>query len=514
MTDSLAMAPGQVAPVGFFRRHYRGDYSLGRSYWAHTFLVQWLALLAAVLLLPWLADNFRARYASGAFLAMLASVVLVFYWAVVGTWASANKHVSRGGRAGWATAAKIVIFLGALKMVVDLVQAYPAIREHWGVAMGRQLGPPTTLQVRADGKSILLSGGINDGSAELLEQALQRTPGVDTVVLASEGGWIREGTRLAEVIRRRGLNTYVEQFCASACTVAFLAGKDRAAAPSAKIGFHSARSIGSPGKAADSKHLQRIYKEAGLPEAFVARALDTPHGDMWFPSHDMLMAARVVTRKSPGGETAAIATSARSRDAFDQQMRQVELFALLEERAPKEYKAALDAAWDKAARGAKDAEVILALRATLLRTVLSFVPLASDETLVNYLGLIQEQLAALERSDAVACVELIFPSGNNLVGVGAIPVELRTRELQVLTQVLREADASRRVPTAPNVVEEVIREAAAHMSDDEARRFFDEPERARSSKAQVCAAARAFVGGMAKIPLARRGRAVRIIFAA
>ena len=43
MTQSLATGPGQVDPAGFFRRHYRGDYSLGRSYWAHTFLVQWLA---------------------------------------------------------------------------------------------------------------------------------------------------------------------------------------------------------------------------------------------------------------------------------------------------------------------------------------------------------------------------------------------------------------------------------------------------------------------------------------
>ncbi|MGC5394069.1 hypothetical protein ACPXAZ_26190, partial [Escherichia coli] len=67
---------------------------------------------------------------------------------------------------------------------------------------------------------------------------------MQTVVLYSAGGWVREGKLVGEVIRRRRLNTYVEQECSSSCTLAFLAGRDRAMDPRAHIGFHTLYTVG------------------------------------------------------------------------------------------------------------------------------------------------------------------------------------------------------------------------------------------------------------------------------
>lgn len=379
---SSAPVPEYRGPLAFFRRHYNGDYSLARSYWVNTLLVSLFAPAVGLMLLPWLGENFPARYGSAGFLLVTAFGILAWVWAVSGTWASANKHVRRGGKAGWATAAKVMIVLGIFRTIGDVGNMMPALKEHIRVATGAQLGPSTKLEVRADGRSVLLSGGINDGSAEQLEKALLLAPSVTTVALSSDGGWIREGQLLADVIRKHKLNTYVEDHCASACTIAFLAGAERAASPTAKIGFHASRSIGSMGAApmpGEIAQLQTIYRDAGLPDSFVREALDTPSQQMWYPSQENLLAVGVLTRRSMGGETATIATAVRSKDAFVASLRKVDLFAALAERSPKDFDDLVEAAWGKMQQGATDAEVITAARARLTAAVPRFLPLASDE---------------------------------------------------------------------------------------------------------------------------------------
>ena len=53
-----------AGPFAFFRRHYNGDYSLGRSYWVNTLLVSLFAPAIGIILLPWLTEEFPARYGS------------------------------------------------------------------------------------------------------------------------------------------------------------------------------------------------------------------------------------------------------------------------------------------------------------------------------------------------------------------------------------------------------------------------------------------------------------------
>lgn len=293
--------PEYKGPFAFFRRHYNGDYSLARSYWVNTFLVSAFAPVMALLLLPFIGDNTQARYGAMAFLFVTTLGVVLWCWAVAGTWASANKHVGRGGKSGWATAAKAIIVFGALRTLVDLAALLPTIKEMSHVATGAQLGPETTLMVSPNGRSILLSGGINDGNAEQLDAALEAAPAVTTVVLDSGGGWIREGELLAEVIRKRGLSTYVSGYCASACTIPFLAGKERIVAPAGQIGFHAGRNVGSMAtkpNPEENAQLRAIYRRAGLPDSFVAQVVETPHDGMWHPSHDELLSAGVLTRKA------------------------------------------------------------------------------------------------------------------------------------------------------------------------------------------------------------------------
>lgn len=513
---SCAPVPDYKGPLAFFRRHYNGDYSLARSYWVNMFLVSLFAPVVGIMLLPWLGEKFPARYGSAGFLFVTTIGIVAWFWAVAGTWASANKHVQRGGNSGWATATKFMIVLGVLKIFGDVSNMAPTLQEHIRVATGAQLGPSTKLEVRADGRSILLSGGINDGSAEQLDKALQMAPAVNTVVFSSEGGWIREGQMLAEVIRKRGLNTYVEGYCASACTIAFLAGKERAAAPEARIGFHASRSVGSMEATSSSEEtaqLRNLYRDAGLPDSFVLQAIDTPHERMWHPSHEVLLSAGVVTRRSIGGETAALSTAVRSKEALVVEFKKIELYALLAELSPKDFDGLMVAAWGKMQQGATDAEVTSAARTQLTAALLRFLPLASDETLVAYQALIQEQLEALRERDVTACVEMAFPSGRLMNVVGNLPPELTKREVVLMTKMLREADATRGIKPSQQAAERIAQRAAAGMTQEQLVVFSDEAARLRSPPVLSCNAAIKFFAGLNAIPEAERGRALRVLYA-
>jgi len=66
-----------------------------------------------------------------------------------------------------------------------------------------------------------------------------------TVALRSNGGRLLPAIKIGETIKTRGYNTYVPEYCASACTLIWLAGRQRYMAPTALIGLHAAYDAGS-----------------------------------------------------------------------------------------------------------------------------------------------------------------------------------------------------------------------------------------------------------------------------
>jgi putative lipoic acid-binding regulatory protein len=317
------------------------------------------------------------------------------------------------------------------------------------------------------------------------------------------------------VIRKRHLDTYVEGYCASACTIAFLAGKERAAAPFAKIGFHASRSVGSQARAPsreETAQLRELYRGAGLPDTFIRQALDTPNQTMWFPSQELMLSARVLTRKSMGGETAALSTVTRSRDAFVADLMKVELFQVLAEHAPNDFDKLVSAAWEQIRHGATDAQVMIAAREQLSELVPRVLPLGSDQTLVAYQALMVEQLEALRDREPAACVEMAFPSGHPMSVVGNLPPELVQRETALMAQLIREADTARAPKPSHEDLARVVRQALRGMTQEELQVFANEGARRRIPPAQTCDVAVRYFAALNAIPLAERAHDLRILY--
>lgn len=305
-------------PTAFFRKHWNGDYSLARSYWINTLLVSLFAPALGLLISPLLQD-LPARYSSASVLALTALGLLIWVWAITGTWASANKHVERGGKQGWATAAKLVIILSIIRTVSDVASFGTSLEDHWRVALGEQAGPQYSVHVSADGQSIVLTGGMNDGAAEALSNALDMAPAVKNIVLSSTGGWVREGTLVADIISQRSLSTYVAEECTSACTIAFLAGENRIIGPNARIGFHQFTSVGETfGENSDQTTARVVYEKSGLPREFISKIVATPAEEVWYPEKKELLAANVITQATSTTKTASVAAQMPKADVGEQ----------------------------------------------------------------------------------------------------------------------------------------------------------------------------------------------------
>lgn len=289
----------------YLARHWRGNLPLAQSYWVNGFLTN-LVIGAVGLGLMGLEKSGRSlRIFSIAFLLYVLLFLTARIWTLVGVWRSAGRHAARGGSPGWARVAKGMIVLGGLVTVAQLPSLGLKAREFALIAVGRDpIGPMASVAVGAGGRMIRVTGLLSAGIADEFENVLEKSPRATLLVLDSDGGRIFEALRIAEVVRRRGLNTSVEEHCASACTLMLLAGKERSARRLAQIGFHQPDFPGIS-EAERSEFIaqnRRDYVEAGIAEDFIDRAMTTPPSEMWYPSHSVLVEAGVLTSVEAASE--------------------------------------------------------------------------------------------------------------------------------------------------------------------------------------------------------------------
>jgi hypothetical protein len=297
-TSRPSRRPASAGQGGLLWRHLAGEYSLSRSYWLHTVLLGWGIAFAGALAIGAIAERSSARWVSVGVLALQPLLILVWLWSMTGTTVSALRKLFSGPGRPWAILALLAMVASALAGANQLRRLGPALKEHLQVASGKQPGKDFVVSLSADGRVISFAGGVNEGAAAAIDKAIADAPQVGTLLLDSPGGWIREGIRMADVVKRYGLNTRVEHDCYSSCTIVLLAGQNRSAGDQAQIGFHRGRAIGesSGGRRPVPTEEADIYRKAGLSESFVRRIVATPNNSIFVPSRRELLHEDVLTR--------------------------------------------------------------------------------------------------------------------------------------------------------------------------------------------------------------------------
>jgi hypothetical protein len=500
-------------PGNWFVRHWRGELSLGVSYWAIGVL---LGNIAQLVLLGLVRDDpadtsLSLRAMAALQLGALAAFALLQVWIDVGIWRSASRHTSRGGRAFLAVTAQVMVVLGVLS--VFGLGAKSHVLDRWSelltLALDRDPMPPVTIARGSDGHSLLLVGTLGSGSAQRVRQALAAAPGVRVLHLNSRGGRLYEGRAIAQEVRRRGLDTFVEAQCASACTFVYLAGHDRGATTEARIGFHSA-SIGGA-EHSDPEGTQEMlsaYRAVGLSSAFLARVQATPSSQMWYPTRDELLDNGIVTRVSRGGESALLAMSGvHSAADYRKFLLTQPGWAALEARWPGTLAHVVAVGWAAHEGGASDDRVIAASREATLALVPRALAQASDDQLQAFHRLVADEIAAAAALGPEECGRFL---DGKLEIMARFPTDLLARDQALTTALLAAPGAPSQLPSKA-ATESALRAALRQLPRDELDAIIA-PEQHRDQPLLRCNAMRDLHGVLDTLPAARRIDALRRLY--
>ncbi len=282
----------------YVKDHWLGNLPLPLSYWINGSLISGAATILAIGLTQEIdgGDSSLQAWALWA-LALNLLVITVWIWGIVGIWRSASRHAHRGGSPAWATVAKFMVIIGSLNTAGQLSKSSLQLVEMSSLAIGSDpIGTPAKLTVR--GSEAFLDGWITSGTADKFETLLQNNPQVERLNLASQGGRIREAAQIAAFVKARKLSTIANGQCASACTMIFLAAASRSFGANSALGFHSPGGVGvSDEEAREAAPALRVaYEEAGLPNDFIDKGLNTPSNSMWYPTESELIASGAINK--------------------------------------------------------------------------------------------------------------------------------------------------------------------------------------------------------------------------
>ncbi len=306
-TDNAA--PPDHRPGNYVARHWRGELSLPVSYWINGFLGNVGALVVIMLLGQGLdfKQEFRPAIALLVVTAIWATVLVVAIWQYVGVWRSATNYANKNVRSYWGGVAKFMVCIAALRVGIQIFTAgIPQITEFAKIYAGNDDVGTYKFQVLNGGQELEFTGGIAFGAAKAFEGFADASNGLKTVRLTSIGGRISEAQRIADQVKRRGLNTYVPDYCVSACTIIFLGGRQRFIDSGTRLGFHQPDFPGIT----DEERKQMIADEErrltsmGVSPAFAKKANLASPKNMWYPNVGELLAEHIATRVLDVGNSA------------------------------------------------------------------------------------------------------------------------------------------------------------------------------------------------------------------
>jgi len=124
--SSLADAGGNeglpVQSGGLFRTHWRGGYSLAKSYWRNGVLLFGLGINLPLLILIVVVLNVFQKQPALLLIVCLGEMALIlsaYIWMLVGTWRAARKY--KGPRI-WAILAQVGMIMGVMITFAHVVQ--------------------------------------------------------------------------------------------------------------------------------------------------------------------------------------------------------------------------------------------------------------------------------------------------------------------------------------------------------------------------------------------------------
>lgn len=129
MGDTAVPVAAPAKRGSYFARHWRGELSLPVSYWVNGVLLWGFFYDLVITVVATVALTFTASKPAVAWTIAVAYVALqlvVYIWALVGTWRSAGNYK---GPAVWKVLARVAMVLGVLITVANMTRTFTTV-EH------------------------------------------------------------------------------------------------------------------------------------------------------------------------------------------------------------------------------------------------------------------------------------------------------------------------------------------------------------------------------------------------
>jgi len=434
----------------FVSKHWRGEYSLGISYWLFGFLVAiFIALMDIALSHFSDAMNLNTQNQGSLILVYYIVTIMVAVWQIVGVIRSASAHVSRGGKYFWAVTAQVLVCLGAFQLFVSfIVNGVPLIREGIDMIRGTDNIPPYSLRLMRDDTELELAGGIPIGTTDAVRNMLDSSPTVRVIHLNSTGGRITEANKLASLISQRQLITYTPTSCSSACALAFLAGRERYISEQGRIGFHSASVNGAMGSGDLDLNasFRAVLTRVGATPQFVAKATTTSPQNMWFPTTEELKQQNIITSVVDSRYFGLSGISDwRNANMIEQSLLKTPVYAALSIYDTDNYAKLRKAVVEGVQGGRSLAEIQMDVQALVTGSIVpSYLIRAPDLALIRYWRSQIAEVKFIGRASPAHCVTFLGMD-NKTPAVDLmekVPKELTNEDLAALTEVIKQTAAN------------------------------------------------------------------------
>ncbi len=445
-TAPVAAPPkvNRASSYNFIAKHWRGEYSLGVSYWLFGFLIAFFIALLNVTL-GHLSDamNLNTQKQGATIFVYYVAILVVAVWQLVGVIRSASAHVSRGGKRFWAGMAKVMACLGAFRLVVSfLIDGVPLLREGIDMIQGTDNIPQYSLRLMRNNTELELAGGIPIGTTDAVRNMLDSSPTVRVIHLNSAGGRIAEANKLANLISQRQLITYTRASCSSACAIAFLAGRERYIGEQGRIGFHSASVNGAVGS--NDLDLNASFRTAlsrvGATPQFVTKATTTSPKNMWFPTTEELKQQKIITSVVDSRYFGLSGISEwRDADRIEQSLLKVPVYAALSTYDTNNYAKVRKALVEGVQAGRSVAEIQMDIHMLVIGFIVpSYLSRAPDLALLRYWRSQIAELKFIGRTSPAQCLTFLGLDNKTPAAdmMSKVPKELANEDLAALTEVV------------------------------------------------------------------------------
>ncbi len=289
-------------PLGYIRRHWRGDLPLGIAFWVNLIGVYVVIHITETLLRNSVVDQ-PGRLFVTALISFLVFRLVVYPWQAVGVLRSCEQSLRDHKNTIWIRCAQAVVVLGIVAIFVDglnVTRLFFSVRVYEKEMALAAIKKEKTYHVRLRGKGVAyVTGSLDPGVTRELSSLIDKHPDITTIVLESDGGRIFEARGIAKIAKNGALTTYAPAKCYSACTIAFAGGERRILGPGAELGFHRYK--------LDAKYIlpfldvdKELKKDfdffllQGIDNQFLQKVNGVSPTSMWVPSLDELHQAGVI----------------------------------------------------------------------------------------------------------------------------------------------------------------------------------------------------------------------------